>query len=76
MNREKKRKKKKRKKREIEIEEILKEVDNVASMDSSSSFGRQMVLELLDNIRHVLFNKTQIIKNLKYSLALATKVKL
>jgi DNA repair exonuclease SbcCD ATPase subunit len=63
-------------KREIEIEEILKEVDNVASMDSSSSFGRQMVLELLNNIRHVLFNKTQIIKNLKYSLALATKVKL
>lgn len=65
--------------REIEIEEILKEVDYVAnqegsSMASSNAFGREMVLDMLDHIRNVLSAKTQIIKNLKYSLALATKV--
>jgi len=64
-------------KREMEIEEILKEVDNVAGMDSSNSqgaFGRDMINEMMENIRGVLITKTQIIKNLKYSLHLATKV--
>jgi chromosome segregation ATPase len=64
--------------REIEIEEILKEVDTVANMDNNGvngngGFGREMILDLLDHIRNVLSAKTLIIKNLKYSLALATK---
>ena len=66
-------------KREMEIEEILKEVDNIAGMDNSTHsqgpFGRGMISEMMENIRGVLITKTQIIKNLKYSLHLATKVK-
>jgi hypothetical protein len=64
-------------KREIEIEEILREVDTVANMDGegqTGGFGREMILDMLEHIRNVLSAKTQIIKNLKYSLALATKV--
>lgn len=62
--------------REIEIEAILKEVDNVINLEgsSNSAFGRDMINDLLAHIRNVLYTKTQIIKNLKYSLALATKV--
>jgi chromosome segregation ATPase len=58
--------------RELEIEKILEEVDRIASNDSD--FSRKVITDMLDNIRNVLSNKTQIIKNLKYSLALATKV--
>jgi chromosome segregation ATPase len=78
-------------KREIEIEELLKDVDQVAMdgmgsqldamdenrMDGNKSvFGREMFLDMLEHIRTVLTTKTQIIRNLKYSLALATKVKI
>jgi hypothetical protein len=76
-------------KREIEIEELLKDVDQVAEMggemgddemnregERRSAFGRDMFIEMLEHIRTVLSTKTQIIKNLKYSLALATKVNL
>jgi DNA repair exonuclease SbcCD ATPase subunit len=59
--------------RELEIEKMLEEVDKVATNDSE--FGRKVIVDMLDNIRNVLSSKTQIIKNLKYSLALATKVK-
>ena len=64
----------------MEIEEIVivKEVDNIVGMDNSThsqwSFGRGMISEMMENIRGVLITKTQIIKNLKYSLHLATKV--
>ena len=65
--------------REIEIEEIMKEVDEVAginrSQNDSQGFGRNMIVEMLEHVRSSLSAKSQIIKNLKYSLALATKVK-
>lgn len=72
-------------KREIEIEELLKEVDNVMEGDmmdgddhmegsNRGGFNREMFVDMLEHIRVVLSTKTQIIKNLKYSLALATKV--
>ena len=63
-------------KREIQIEEFLKNVDMVAEGDDNvrSGFGREMYLEMLEHIKAVLSTKTQIIKNLKYSLELATKV--
>ena len=77
-------------KREIQIEEFLKNVDMVAEGDininnnmnninhlhheSKSGFGREMYLEMFEHITAVLTTKTQIIKNLKYSLELATKV--
>jgi chromosome segregation ATPase len=57
--------------RELEIEKILEEVDKITTGDSD--FGRMVINDMIDNIRNVLSNKTQIIKNLKYSLALATK---
>jgi growth arrest-specific protein 8 len=67
-------------KREIQIEEYMKNVDYVLDMDNQEEnkegFGREMFDEMLESIRSVLTTKTQIIKNLKYSLALATKVKL
>jgi len=68
-------------KREIEIEELMKNVDNVAETSvqddnkfRNSAFGRQMFVDMLENIKNVLTTKTQIIRNLKYSLALASKV--
>jgi hypothetical protein len=62
-------------KREEEIEAILRQVDHVANdHDGDSEFGRKVILDMLENIKSVLMTKTQIIKNLKYSLALATKV--
>jgi hypothetical protein len=67
-------------KREIEIEQILKEVDVVAGMNRNENeggtFGRNVIVEMLEHVKSSLNAKSQIIKNLKYSLALATKVKL
>lgn len=64
-------------KREIQIEEFLKNVDLVADGDDNgtNNFGREMYLEMFEHIKAVLTTKTHIIKNLKYSLELATKVK-
>lgn len=66
-------------KREIEIESILKEVDVVAEMNGNESergvFGRQMIVDMMEHVKISLSAKSQIIKNLKYSLALATKVR-
>ncbi len=69
-------------KRDIQIEEYMKNVDYVADADmenlqedNKEAFGREMFDEMLEHIRTVLSTKTQIIKNLKYSLALATKVR-
>lgn len=59
---------------EVDVEEIMNAVDQVAGHDTNSPFSREMVNDMLANIRHVLFTKTQVIKNLKYSLALAIKV--
>jgi growth arrest-specific protein 8 len=62
-------------KREIEIESILKEVDVVAGMNGSESgFGRNIIIDILEHVKTSLSAKSEIIKNLKFSLALATKV--
>ncbi len=66
----------------VEIEEILKNVDIVAGENNNQSnisnsnqdFNRETVKNYLDEIKQKLQSKTQIIKNLKYSLALAKKV--
>jgi chromosome segregation ATPase len=62
-------------KREEEIDAILRQIDQLASeQETESDFGRKVISDMMENIRNVLMTKTQIIKNLKYSLALATKV--
>jgi hypothetical protein len=65
-------------KREIEIEQILKEVDVVAGINRNENeragFSRNMIVEMLEHVKSSLNAKSQIIKNLKFSLALATKV--
>jgi len=60
----------------------LKNVDIVAgennnnsnASNSNNDFNRETVKNYLDEIRQKLQTKTQIIKNLKYSLSLAKKV--
>jgi chromosome segregation ATPase len=59
-------------KREEEIEAILRQIDQVA--DGDHDIEKRVINDMLENIKNVLMMKTQIIKNLKYSLALATKV--
>lgn len=65
-------------KREIEIEQILKEVDVVAGINRNENekggFSRNMIVEMLEHVKYSLNAKSQIIKNLKFSLAMATKV--
>ena len=65
-------------KREIEIEQILKEVDVVAGINRNENerggFSRNVIVDMLEHVKSSLNAKSQIIKNLKYSLALATKV--
>lgn len=71
--------------KENEIEEYLKNVDTVINEDQSEAktienknnlFSRENVKNFLDDIRNVLITKSQIIKNLKYSINKATKVSL
>jgi hypothetical protein len=65
-------------KREIEIEQILKEVDLVAGINRNENerggFSRNVIVDMLEHVKSSLNAKSLIIKNLKYSLALATKV--
>jgi chromosome segregation ATPase len=62
-------------KREEEIEAILRQIDQVAQeYGGDHEMEKRVINDMLENIKGVLMTKTQIIKNLKYSLALATKV--
>ena len=68
-------------KREIEIEDILKNYDEVGNRDNDQqeeggnrvAFNRDMVKDLMEHIRTTLSEKTIIIKRLKASLAYAAK---
>ena len=68
-------------KREIEIEDILKNYDEVGNRDNEQqeeggnrvAFNRDMVKDLMEHIRTTLSEKTIIIKRLKASLAYAAK---
>jgi hypothetical protein len=56
----------------LEIEEM--DGNENGDITNKPVFGRQMVMKIMENVRTTLYTKTQHIKSLKYSLALATKV--
>ena len=62
----------------MQDEEILRILDNIEQISRSGSNPDGISIEnaksILEDIRNRLQNKSQIIKNLKYSLSLATKV--
>jgi myosin heavy subunit len=64
-------------KKDYEIEEILKQFDQVANREGeegrNAGFNREMVNDLMDHIKSTLCDKTIIIKRLKASLAVAAK---
>jgi len=62
------------KEREVEISKILENIEIVTkSGNNPNGISLENVKILLEDIRNRLQTKTQVIKNLKYSLALATK---
>ena len=62
--------------KEEEIEDLLRNVDKLASQDTNSKFNRDTINNFLEDIKNVLITKSKIIKSLKYSISKATKVRL
>mmetsp|Transcript_7011 Transcript_7011/g.7267 ORF Transcript_7011/g.7267 Transcript_7011/m.7267 type:complete len:473 (+) Transcript_7011:23-1441(+) len=56
-----------------EIDELLNNVDRMASADDQGGFNRETVNNFLEDVRSVLITKSKIIKSLKYSISKATK---
>ena len=59
--------------KDYEIDDLLRRVDQIAN-DERSGFSRDNVKNFMEEIKHTLVTKTQIIKSLKFSISKATKV--